>query len=54
MARRQYKTTKTAVSLIRNIDRVQHDNNKTDTPAAPPRIHIQARKQQKDNHETSQ
>lgn len=54
MPRRQYKTLRTAVSIIRNIDRVQHDNNKTDTPAVPPHIHIQGRKQQKDNHETSQ
>jgi len=54
MPRRQYKTPRPAVSLIRNIDRVQHDNNKADTPAGPPRIHIQGRKQKKDNHETSQ
>ena len=46
-------TPRSVVSLIRNIDRVQHVNNKTDAPAVPLRIHIQARKQQKDNHETS-
>jgi len=40
MTRRQYKTPRTAVSLIRNIDRVQHDNNKTGTPAIPTPPHV--------------